>query len=127
MSVEALTIVIPGKLDHTLSPNARPYWRTLAEAKQTAKNLAAFHAIQAKQGADLTGIDRATYSIELGIMKRGRALDEDNLVASCKAHLDGIAKALGVDDRGWTLGTVTQVRDPEGIGYLAIRLEWEAA
>ncbi len=30
--------------------------------------------------------------------------DDDNMVSRCKAHRDGIADAIGVDDRHWRLG-----------------------
>ena len=121
-----LTITIPGKIDRRLSPNARVHWRTLAAAKGNAKDTA--YMIARFDSANVQGdISAATYHIELGKAKGEKQKDADNLVASCKAHLDGIAAALGVDDRGWTLGTVTQVRDPDGTGYLSIRLEWEQA
>ena len=122
-----LTITIPGKIDHSLSPNARVHWRTLAAAKGNAKDLAFAYARRDAFTVGQDDISSATYHIELGKAKGEKQKDADNLVASCKAHLDGIAAALGVDDRGWTLGTVTQVRDPDGIGYLSIRLEWEQA
>lgn len=125
--MSVLTITIPGKIDPALSPNARVHWRILARVKSEAKEMAALYTRQAADGIDTTGVDRATYHIERGIMKRGKALDADNLTASVKGHLDGIALALGVDDRHWHPGTVSQVRDPDGIGYLSIRLEWEAA
>lgn len=122
-----LTVTIPGKIDPALSPNARVHWRKLADAKQTAKNLAAFYLFAAKKRSDTSGVDHATYHIERGIPKGGRELDADNLTACCKAYLDGVAQALGVDDRHWQIGTVSQVRDPDGIGYLEITLEWEHA
>ena len=122
-----LVITIPGKHDWRLSPNVKLFWATENKLKGAAIEMASLYARQAAHGFDTSGVESATYHIELGKAKGGKQKDADNLVASCKAHLDGIAAALGVDDRGWTLGTVTQVRDPDGIGYLSIRLEWEQA
>lgn len=122
-----LTVVIPGKIDRRLSPNARVHWRTLAKVKKETKEIASLYARQAVQGIDPTGVEHATYHIELGKAKGEKQKDADNLTASVKAQLDGIAEGLGVDDRGWKLGAVTQVRDSEGIGFLRITLEWDDA
>ena len=124
-----LIVTIPGKIERRLSPNAsrHMHWATKKKARDDAQEAAALYARQSAYEHDVTGISAATYHIELGKAKGEKQKDADNLVASCKAYLDGIAAALGVDDRGWTLGTVTQVRDSEGTGYLSIRLEWEQA
>lgn len=122
-----LVVTIPGKIDPALSPNARVHWSTLFRAKFEAEQYAVLYTTQAAHGIDTDGVEHATYHIERGIPKGGRELDADNLTACCKAYLDGVAQALGVDDRHWQIGTVTQVRDPDGIGYLAITLEWEQA
>jgi hypothetical protein len=121
----SLTVTILGKIDPDLSPNARVHYRTLAEAKADAKAIATMCTRDVVQGGDTTGVERATYDIERGIPKNGKHLDEDNLVASLKSALDGIAFALEVDDRGWSLGTVTQVRDPDEIGYITVTLRWQ--
>jgi hypothetical protein len=121
-----LTITILGKLDPLLSPNARVHYRTLAEAKADAKAIATMCTRDVMWRCDdLTGVERAVYDIERGIPKGGKQLDEDNLVASLKSALDGIAFALEVDDRHWKLGTVTQVRDKDEIGYVTVTLRWE--
>jgi hypothetical protein len=122
----SLTITILGKLDPNLSPNSRVHYRTLAEAKADAKAIATMCTRDVMWGTTgLTGVDRAVYDIERGIPKNGKKLDEDNLVASLKSALDGIAFALEVDDRGWSLGTVSQVRDKDEIGYVTVTLRWE--
>lgn len=123
----SLTITILGKLDPNLSPNARVHWRTLADAKADAKAIASLVTRQelGYWSKDLNGVERAVYDIERGIPKGGKQMDADNLTASCKATLDGIAATLGVDDRGWSLGTVTQVRDPDEIGYVRITFRWQ--
>lgn len=42
-----------------------------------------------------------------------RRRDLDNMLASCKACLDGLSDALGVDDSQWTL---TLLRGPKAKG-----------
>lgn len=121
-----LVINIPGKLDDLLLPNrSQRNHQAKSGARTRAKNEAFLVTKGAMFGHDLNGIDRATYHIELGKAFGEQQKDADNLVAAMKGPLDGIAKALGVDDRGWTLGTVTQVRDPEKTGYVRITLVWD--
>jgi hypothetical protein len=40
-----------------------------------------------------------------------------------KAFRDGLADALGVDDRHMTCGSITQTKDPDKRGYIKIALE----
>ena len=47
------------------------------------------------------------------VTRVGARLDEDNLVGACKPVADGIAKALGVNDREFSL----YGRDPARIAY----------
>lgn len=125
--MSVLTITIPGKLNRLLSPNhGQRNPRAKAAVRREAKDMAYLYGKQAAYTCDLTGIEHATYSIVLGKAKGEKSKDIDNLIASCKATLDGIALALGVDDRYWQVHTVAQVRDPEGIGYVAITLEWQS-
>lgn len=124
---KALQITIPGRLDARLSPNARLHWRTLDRAKKATKAIVSIYTRQALLGVDITGIERATYDVELGLARGEKTKDPDNLGASLKYHIDAIAYECLVDDRHWETGARTQVRDPEGVGYLTIRLTWEAA
>jgi len=121
-----LQITIPGDIDAVLTPNRgqRNPWAK-DRAKAQAHEDARLCTLSAMHGVAIAGVDRATYHIERGQAKRRQVFDQDNCAASCKAFLDGIAKALGVDDRGWTLGTVHQTRDPEKIGYVRITLVWD--
>jgi len=130
--VSELTITIPGRLAPELSPNHRahthwPRTRAIADARSAAAwQTVAVIDPNSRQTARIP--ERLTYDIEYGKPKGGKQRDDDNLIACTKPHRDGICSALGMtDDRGWTLGTVIQVRDPEGVGYLTIRLTWEAA
>lgn len=83
-----------------LSPNSRPgHWSTAARAKKTAAALA--HGLALEAGAlKLRGSLPEAIRIAIEVQPRhGGVPDMDNIVASCKAYLDGLAAALGVDDR----------------------------
>lgn len=88
----------PGRV---LSPNGRAHWRTVSKAKKAAKNTAYVLTKAAR-----IGIAAGDVPVLIGLtfhpMTRN-AVDADNLVASCKAFLDGIALALGVDDSTFKL------------------------
>jgi crossover junction endodeoxyribonuclease RusA len=93
----------PGRV---LSPNGRPNrWRK-AEAVKAAKNEAYFATSEAIGRSFATALpDRVKVTIHARpAVVRNR--DDDNLVASCKAFLDGIAARLGVDDRRFDLQPV---------------------
>ncbi len=56
--------------------------------------------------------------------KRKQALDDDNMVASLKYLQDGVAQALGMDDKHMHIARpVTQVRDPDGAGYIDVTIK----
>lgn len=84
-----------------LSPNARLHWRKVATAKKAARAdghkatlempLEARRAVA--EGDGLIPVQIRFYPPD----KRRR--DSDNMIASLKAAMDGIADALGVNDR----------------------------
>lgn len=92
-----LTLPWPQRI---LSPNARAHYMAVGKAK---KALRAEWAWQAKaQGAGEIAAKSLTVALEFHKPSR-RAMDMDNMLASCKAGLDGLADVLGVDDSKWTL------------------------
>ena len=83
--------------DRVLHPNARVHWTKLAKAKKAARELAYYAAVQAGyKGAKLPE-GRLHLWIDFYPPDRRRR-DDDGLLASLKAHRDGIADALCVDD-----------------------------
>ncbi|WP_136685675.1 hypothetical protein [Falsirhodobacter xinxiangensis] len=78
-----------------LSPNARGHWRIAAAAKARARR----DANIACRAAGVRNIDAPALHLSLTFCAptRGRR-DMDNLLASMKAAIDGIADATGVDD-----------------------------
>ena len=83
-----------------LSPNARVHFRRKAAAAKMYRSLAhwATVALGAKAGTAV--------SIKFS-PPDNRARDLDNMLASIKSGLDGIASAIGIDDSKWTL-TITK-------------------
>ena len=79
-----------------LWPNGRAHWATKHGHAQNLKAEAYWLAKEAK----LVAPDgRVPVLLTFYPRPRGPAPDKDNALASCKAALDGIAKAMGVDDR----------------------------
>lgn len=84
-----------------LSPNARMNPFAHAKAKKAAKNAAwgFTKAVMSARGIPIgsfVGPVKVTYTFHPAI---DRARDDDNFAARMKASRDGIALALGVDDR----------------------------
>lgn len=97
-----MKIVLPWP-DKKLSPNARLHWRAKVGPRTDAKRVAAWSAFTAE------GFHRARQALQANDEpipvtitfyppdKRHR--DDDNMIGSFKAARDGIADALGVNDR----------------------------
>src|SRR5690606_23702237 len=64
-----------------------------------------------------------TIHIMVGWEPRRQMMDDDNIKASMKSYLDGIADVLGIDDRNFIIGTVGQQRDPDKKGFIKIAIE----
>jgi len=78
-----------------LSPNARVHWTKKAKAAK-AYRLECF--ILAKAAGITAPEGKILWTVEFFPPSR-RAYDDDNLLARMKSARDGIADALGVDDR----------------------------
>lgn len=83
-----------------LSPNARAHWTQVAKAKKSLRAAWAWEAT--KQGAKR--IQAESLAVRLTFFPPDRRpRDLDNMLAACKAGLDGLADVLGVDDRNWSI------------------------
>lgn len=94
-----LTITLPYPAPE-LNPNARVHHFAHARAKKAAKHYA-WGVTKAAMGplGIRFGAWQGPFEVTIvGHPATNRRRDKDNLLASCKAHLDGIALALGVDD-----------------------------
>jgi crossover junction endodeoxyribonuclease RusA len=89
--------------DKGLSPNARLHWAPKAMLKKLARQGAWAKASNAMSGAGVcksacAGTDKIPVTITFYPPDK-RLRDDDNMVGSFKSYRDGIADALGVDDR----------------------------
>lgn len=113
-------IVLPWP-DRRLSPNARQHWRALAAVKKQARADACTLATVAISLRDKRAIHDMDGRIPLTIRfypPDARHRDADNMVSSIKAAMDGIADALGVNDRRFR--PFYQFMDPEKPGRIEV-------
>lgn len=91
--IQEVTLPWPAK---ELSPNARVHWATLARAKKTYR--VACFALARQAGLFDPG--GGNIRVEMTFYPPTRhARDDDNLIASMKSGLDGVADAMGVNDK----------------------------
>ena len=89
------TILLPWP-SRELSPNARVHWSKKAKAAKAARMYAFVRTLECKYFV-LPVKDKITLAIEF-VKPSRRRMDLDNMLASIKPIIDGIAQALGVDD-----------------------------
>lgn len=85
-----------------LNPNRASgnHWAAQYKARKSAKEMGYYAAKEALQAAQLP--KQATYALNITfVMPDKRRRDRDNLLASSKQLLDGIAQALGIDDNNF--------------------------
>lgn len=116
----SLTLDLPWP-PRALSPNARPaHWAVLARAKKAYR--ARCRAIALAAGAGQFPLSEGRLAVHLVFVPPSRrARDWDNLLASMKAGLDGVADALGVDDGRWRL-SMEVVGEPLKGGLVRLEL-----
>lgn len=101
-----------------LSPNARNHWAKTAKFKKSYRQICWALALEAKIRVSKQGDE----PIHLGVTffppdRRGR--DTDNMFASMKAGLDGIADALKVNDKRFVF---TLAVSKETLGQVKVEL-----
>ena len=84
-----------------VSPNTRVHWAVESRAKRQHKELARIYTRNAnvKLPSDTT---RVLLNITFCPPSK-RRMDLDNCLASCKAYIDGIAEAIGIDDSRFSI------------------------
>lgn len=96
--LENLTIELP-PVNMELSPNRKNgrHYKATLKAKQSDKELGFFHAKNAANGKQLQA--NTGYALSIIFYRSDkRHVDLDNLLSASKHRIDGIAKALGIDD-----------------------------
>ena len=134
MSSERLVLTIPTTPSKYLRPNVKSHWAIKARDAKKLKEIAYLSAreqIHASPEASelaswLRRSKRIAYTVEVSWEpgRRGTS-DEDNTLASLKSALDGIAQALGRDDRCFTIRGVAHEKS-QRLGITIITL-WDAA
>lgn len=108
-----------------LSPNhrSRSHWPKTRATKAAVNE--AFFATKAAIGRGEPEHDGRLSFIITAYPPDRQARDDDNLVSSLKGHRDGIAKALGLDDKLFDLRPV-QWAEPVKNGRIVVTLEAQA-
>lgn len=122
--MSTLTLTLPWPLA-ALSPNTRhSHWSQLARAK--ARYRAACAMTASSQGARPIKATELAVSLVFVPPDR-RARDLDNLIASMKSGLDGLADVLCIDDSRWTLTARKACGDEIG-GFVRVEVSpWESS
>ena len=118
MNVRTFGLPFPAKV---LWPNGRPaHWAVKARAVKAARQAAWATAL----AAGVTGLRGALgYSISVVVHPRTRhPIDRDNCVAALKSYLDGLADALGVDDRTFNTPSIA-FADPVKGGRMTLTVQ----
>ena len=108
-----LTLPWPPK---ALSPNARTHWRAKAPVTKAYKQ--ACWALCKESGMVAPDSPRIALWLDFYPPDR-RNRDDDNMIASFKAGRDGLAIALGIDDKRFVMRPFVQ--DKIG-GFIKVRL-----
>ncbi len=117
-------VTIPMEPAPETSPNYSGHWAVKARARAALHEAAYFATREvvwlAYSEQPFPKDARLAVKIIIGWGKGRKRMDEDNAIACCKAAIDGFSKAIGVDDRHFTIAGVDQVRDSEGLGWVRI-------
>jgi crossover junction endodeoxyribonuclease RusA len=107
-----------------LSPNARTHWAMLARAKKAARREAYVAAAGKALPLPVAVVVGTPVSVRIQVTftpPNARRHDLDNLIASIKAHLDGISDAIGIDDSRW-IWAAPVIAAPEKPGRVVVTL-----
>lgn len=109
--------------NRALSPNSRIHWRPKAAIAKTSRQYAIWCAREAGIRANDPDIPQHLKVTAIFMPPDNRRRDLDNMLASMKPALDGIAQAIGIDDSKWQIA----IRKEAPVKGGAVRIELEAA
>lgn len=118
----ALMITIPWP-DKALFPNARGgrHWASFQRQKEKARTDGYMAAKAAKGEKNLVGLKRVPLTIVFFMPDRRRR-DVDGMYGAIKHHIDGMAKALGVDDSVFRPVKLDVARDGDKKGFVILEV-----
>ena len=126
--IDSVTITIPMTIPAGLSPNARMHWGPRSRLTRQAREAAYYATRQAyvEDDGPIPSAGPLTLHVAVAWEGRRRTQDDDNVWAGLKPFRDGIADALGIDDKNMRCGSISQTRDPEKRGFIKVAIESEA-
>lgn len=122
MKDQHLKITLPWT-NRLLSPNARVHWAVKRKLVEQAKHWAYLAVFEQRKGEHAKPAGKINYRCSFFPPDR-RPRDEDNLIASLKSSLDGIAMALNVNDKCFHI-LEPIVGDAKKPGRVEIDLYWK--
>lgn len=109
----------------SLSPNARVHWSKRARAAADARALAMLAALASGWRPQSVSGDNGRLHLWWDFYSPTRRYpDDDNMLTRCKAYRDGIADALGIDDRRFVSHPYVQDEVRKG-GEVRVRITGE--
>lgn len=119
-NTEPARVVILSWPSRNLHPNERVHWTTKAKSAKAARMEGRVMALQAGWQRLKLPEGRLHLWIDFDPPDRRRR-DDDGMLASIKAHIDGIADALGINDSRFVFHPFVQA-DPVKGGRVRIRI-----
>lgn len=122
MIVDRLTITLPWP-DTSLMPNRKngKHWGSTQAAKVRARQDGYFGAKQSIGTGSISKQDRMPIKVTF-VAPDKRSRDLDGLLACIKPQLDGIAQALGIDDKHFRPITLDDAWDTKKQGFLIVEI-----
>ncbi|MDS1142406.1 hypothetical protein RE432_18385 [Pusillimonas sp. SM2304] len=122
MQIDRLTIILPWP-DTSLMPNRKNgrHWGNTQAAKVRARQDGYFGAKQAVGANKLVMADRLPTRITF-VAPDKRSRDLDGLLGCVKANLDGIAQAIGIDDKHFRPMTLDDAIDTQKRGFVKVEI-----
>jgi crossover junction endodeoxyribonuclease RusA len=125
-----LLIEIPWTPDSRLSPNARVHYMRRADLVKVGREAAYYATMAALDLADAATVEALRSSSRINLAwsvrwgpRRQTTHDWRNLTAMLKCAEDGIADALGLNDRIFRDVAIEQERDESGVGVVLVTVQ----
>ena len=110
--------------DPKLSPNARCHWAILSRVKKKYRLDSWVRTLEQVGQLGFLGVPDGPLILEMTFYRpTRRSYDRDNLLARCKAGLDGMCDALRIDDKRFAT-VVVKVAEEIG-GYVEVKISEE--
>ncbi|MFC3338797.1 hypothetical protein [Paracandidimonas soli] len=122
MNLDRLTITLPC-VDPELMPNRKngKHWASTQSAKVRARQ-DGYMATQSALGRNKLLLSKTVPLKVTFVMPDNRHRDLDNMLAASKASLDGIAQALGIDDKCFRPITIDAATDTKKQGFVLVEI-----